>query len=208
SSTPPTPPPAPPPPAATTADTAPGMAWQAAATTATTAAPPPPPPPPPTPTKEPRGGGFKLVLIVVGVVVGVLVLIAIGLLIGNAVTGSGKNYTDLQVGDCFQEPSERFSSVDTVACTDEHDLEVYALLDYPAAPDAPFPGMEELIRYASQMCLGKFRDYAGVPFESLNLRDVYITPRESAWEDGARRIVCAVGAANEQPTNTSVKAGA
>ena len=151
---------------------------------------------------------MKLVMIVVGVLVGVLVLIAVGLLISNAISGGGDKYTDLQVSDCFQEPPERFSTVDIVPCNEEHDLEVYALLDYPAPPDAAFPGAEELNRYASQMCLSMFRDYAGVPFESLNLKDVYITPRESAWKDGARRIVCAVGPIDEQPTNKSVKAGA
>ena len=89
-----------------------------------------------------------------------------------------------------------------------HDLEVYAVLDDPAPPKTPFPGVDALIRYANPLCLAQFKSYAGVAFEQVNLRDVYITPRESAWKAGVRRLVCAVGAANQQPTNQSVRAGA
>lgn len=130
-----------------------------------------------------------------------------GLLLGRILGESGVRYSELQPGQCFDRPSGRFNNVDTVPCDEEHDLEVYATLDHPASPGEPFPGMDELLRYASPLCLAQFQGYAGVPFEQLNLRDVYITPRESAWNDDARRIVCAVGTIDEQPTSSSVRAG-
>ncbi len=142
-----------------------------------------------------------LVLIVAVLDIGVIIALARS-------RESGVKYSELKAGDCFQQPSGRFNRVKTVPCTEEHDLEVYAVLDHPAPPKAPFPGMDALVRYANPLCLGQFRNYAGVPFEQLNLKDVYITPRESAWKDGARRLVCAVGAGNDQPTSQSVKAGA
>jgi hypothetical protein len=66
--------------------------------------------------------------------------------------------------------------------------------------------MDALLRHANPLCLAQFQPYAGVPFDQLNLKDVYITPRESAWNDGARRVVCAVGANDDQPRAGSVRA--
>ena len=137
---------------------------------------------------------------------------ALALVGGRALTqrlgDDGVKYSELKTGDCFQRPSGRFKNVETVACDQDHDLEAFAVLDHPAAKDAPFPGMEALLRYASPLCLSQFQPYAGVSFDQLNLKDVYITPRESAWKDGARRVVCAVSAEDERRTKGSIKAGA
>jgi hypothetical protein len=142
-------------------------------------------------------------------VVAAVLLIFLGWLLVNKVTGDdGVKYSDLKAGDCFERPSGRFKNVETVPCDQDHDLEAFAVLDHPAAKDAPFPGMDALLRYASPLCLAQFQPYAGVPFDQLNLKDVYITPRESAWKDGARRVVCAVSAEDEQATKGSIKAGA
>jgi hypothetical protein len=140
------------------------------------------------------------------VVIAALLLIGIGVALGRTFQEKGVRYSDLKAGDCFQQPSGRFNKVKTVPCTVEHDLEVYAVLDHPAAPNEGFPGMDALVRYANPLCLAQFRPYAGVGFEQLNLKDVYITPRESAWRDGARRLVCAVSAGNDQPTSQSIRA--
>jgi hypothetical protein len=150
----------------------------------------------------------------VGVIAAVVVVVAVlliggGLVLSKVLGGdSGVKYSDLKAGDCFKRPSGRFNNVKTVPCDKEHDLEVYAVLDHPADAKAPFPGMDDLVRYANPLCLAQFRPYAGVPFEQLSLKDVYITPRESAWKDGARRLVCAVGSGNDQPTTKSIRAGA
>jgi hypothetical protein len=141
------------------------------------------------------------------VVIVALILIGVGIALGRAFQESGVKYSDLKAGDCFQQPSGRFNKVKTVPCTADHDLEVYAVLDDPAPPKAPFPGGDALVRYANPLCLAQFRTYAGVAFEQVNLRDVYITPRQSAWNDGARRLVCAVGTNNGERTNKSIKAG-
>lgn len=135
-----------------------------------------------------------------------VVLVVVGVL-AFAGGGSGGNtkYSDLKAGDCFKKPSGRFNNVDKVPCTEKHDLEVYAVVQHPAKPGEAFPGGPELVRYANPLCLAQFKAYAGVAFETLNLKDVYITPRDSAWKDGARTIVCAVQAGDEQPTTKSIK---
>lgn len=150
-----------------------------------------------------------MVAMVAGALVALaLVLILAGFVLNKLSSDDGVKYSDLKAGDCFKQPSGRFNNVETVPCEEQHDLEVFATLDHPAAKDAPFPGMDTLVRYASPQCLSQFQPYAGVPFDQLNLKDVYITPRESAWKDGARRLVCAVGSGEDQPTKGSIKAGA
>ncbi|MGH9226595.1 MAG: septum formation family protein, partial [Acidimicrobiales bacterium] len=171
--------------------------------------PPPPivrPAPGPTPSEpKERKGALKTILIIAAAAVAAaIVIVGILLLAGN--DEGGVKYSDLKAGDCFETPSGRFNNVETVACSEQHDLEVYAVLDHPAAASDAFPGMDELVRYANPLCLAQFRAYAGVPFEQLSLSDKYITPRESAWKDGARRIVCVVGQSNEEPSNTSIRA--
>lgn len=193
-------------------------AWQPTPAAPPAAAPPSSPPPSGPPTavtsvrparRAPRGAGVSsAVIIAAAVVIGALILIGVGIALGRASQESGVKYSDLKAGDCFQQPSGRFNRVKTVPCTSDHDLEVYAVLDHPAPPKAPFPGMDALVRYANPLCLAQFRSYAGVAFEQVNLRDVYITPRASAWNNGARRLVCAVGSSNGQRTNKSIKAGA
>jgi hypothetical protein len=160
--------------------------------------------------RAPREGKrSRTPLIILGAAVAVVILVVgIAFLLGKAFDEGGVDYAELKAGDCFKQPSGRFSNVETVPCDQEHDLEVYAVLDHPAGPAEPFPGMDNLVRYANPLCLAQFRNYAGVPFEQLNLRDVYITPRDSRWKDGGRKLVCAVGAENQQPTDKSIKAGA
>jgi hypothetical protein len=196
-------------------------AWEPVPAVAPTAAepvvtPPPTPPaqapftaPPPSTAPKPdgKGGGPRSTGVIVGVVVVVaLVVVGVVLAAGSLLGEDGVKYSQLNAGDCFKRPSGRFKNVNRVACNKSHDLEVYAVVTHPAGPKDPFPGMDELVRYASPLCLAQFSAYAGVPFEQLNLQDVYITPRGSAWKDGARRLVCAVGAQDEQPSSKSIKA--
>lgn len=165
-------------------------------------------PPFTAPRAERKGGGLRSVGIIVGVaVLAGLVIVGLVLGLGKVLGKDGVKYSELKAGDCFERPSGRFKNVTKAACNKPHDLEVYAVLDHPAGAKDAFPGMDELVRYASPLCLAQFKAYAGVPFEQLNLQDVYITPRDSAWKDGARRLVCAVGPQNDQQTSKSIKAG-
>jgi hypothetical protein len=171
--------------------------------------PPSAPAPAPAPPARERGGrGSKVGVILLIVLVVIAVIVAGGFVISRLTKESGVKYSALVAGDCTKKPSGHFNRVKTVPCAQEHDLEVYAVLQHPAPPKTAFPGMDALERYAIPLCMSQFQAYAGVPFEQLNLRDAYITPRESAWNSGARTIVCAVEAGNEQPTKGSIKAGA
>lgn len=166
----------------------------------------PAPTPPPPSERKGRGGLLKLIVIIGGIAL----VVIIGIIAVLSLTGDDEGavrYSELKAGDCFKTPSGRFNNVDTVECTKSHTLEVYAVLDHPAGPKEPFPGMDELVRYANPLCLAQFRGYAGVAFEQLSLSDKYITPRDSAWADGARRIVCVVAQSNDEPTDKSIKAG-
>lgn len=133
-------------------------------------------------------------------IVGIVLVLAGG-------SGDGVNYSNLKPGDCFRAPSGNFDSVEVVACDSRHDLEVFAVVVHPAAPGDAFPGMDELLRYANPICLKRFPEYAGVGFEQLDLIDKYITPRQAAWRDGARTLVCAVGPSDGQPTREPVRHG-
>jgi hypothetical protein len=167
---------------------------------------PPPSAPRPAPDRD-KGGKGKTIGIIVAVAVvvaGVIVLLLT--LLGR--DSGGVKYSELQPGNCFQEPSGRFNNVKTVDCAEAHHLEVYAVLDHPAGPNEEFPGQDELVRYANPLCLAQFQGYTGVPFEQLNLADKYITPSDDAWNDGARRLVCVAGPSSGEQTTGSIRAGA
>ena len=65
------------------------------------------------------------------------VSVLVGLVCVLAVScGQGSAFS-LEVGDCLDEPrGGEFSDVDKVSCDEPHELEVFALVDYPGGNDA------------------------------------------------------------------------
>src|SRR5262245_12461932 len=75
-------------------------------------------------------------------------------------------FTDgLQVGDCFNDSAYGTPDVGEITRTDcgpPHDAEVFALVALPGAPDAPYPGDDEITRQGDELCRAQFAPYVGI----------------------------------------------
>ena len=100
--------------------------------------------------------------------------------------GPGDCWNDL---DAFATESE-VTDVPEVPCEEQHDNEVFALLDLPGDRNAGFPGEFELEVVAFERCVEAFEAYFGVPYGNSPL-DIYtLYPTLLSWLDGDRGVVC------------------
>lgn len=101
---------------------------------------------------------------------------------------------NLQVGNCFNDPPSNgaglVSELLALPCDQPHDNEVFFLVDYPSAADAPFPGNEALRLFADQQCEAAFAGFVGLPYHESPLVLTSFTPTEESWATGDREIVC------------------
>ena len=116
-----------------------------------------------------------------------------------------------RAGECFDSDGERsrteLEDVDTVPCREPHDNEVYAVFDHPAGEDAPFPGEDELMRFAQAECLERFAAFVGVAYEASDLSIGTIGPLEDSWDEaGDRQIACVLNDPDGKPLIGSRKA--
>jgi hypothetical protein len=120
---------------------------------------------------------------------------------GTGTTAEGAEeiaVTDLEVGDCFDDPA--FASAETstvrrttlVQCFDPHDAEVFAAVRYTQGEDADFPGEEAVQDYAGDQCLDRFEDFVGTPYVESRLDVGTVWPTEESWEQGDRGALCVV----------------
>ena len=160
--------------------------------------------PPPT-----RSGGTKVLIIIGAVVVGLVLLSIVSIL---AITFLGEEEPDrdesgaieeegdlgvfsLQVGDCFDDVESALGggeveSVPAIPCDQPHDNEVFAK---PQLPDGPYPGDDEILVEAQELCLDEFTAYTGQDYDTSPLDVFPITPTEQTWEDGdVRSVVCSL----------------
>ena len=97
--------------------------------------------------------------------------------------------TELQVGDCLNGPhnSTDVSSLPSVACTQPHQGEVFAVFDLPPGP---YPGADGVDDLVSKGCNARLAEYSpGAPSDdAVGLFSVY--PLEQNWERGDREVVC------------------
>ena len=104
------------------------------------------------------------------------------------------NVFSLEVGDCFNDLDagfEEVSDVEIVECSENHDNEVYALSDYPAGDDAPYPGRSAVEAHADEFCFDEFEGYVGASYEDSRLDYAFFYPLPAGWEDeGDREIAC------------------
>lgn len=112
----------------------------------------------------------------------------------GAIVGEGAlSPFELEVGDCFNDPEGGEELIDRVAavpCSAPHDNEVFHLADYPAGAEAPFPGQEELDRFAAQQCEAAFGSYVGVAYASSRFVMAPVQPTEESWAEGDRELIC------------------
>ncbi|MGV0644378.1 septum formation family protein [Mycolicibacterium sp. XJ2546] len=159
--------------------------------------PPPPPPysaPPPggyyyPPPQNPKSNRTKVLLIVLGVIVGVIVLvvgaiIALFLIVGKDTVTA----TDVKVGDCLKEiPSgTRVLTVQTTGCDEPHAGEVFAVL---LMPDGDFPGQDAIDDYADK-CGPELASYSPAAMEDDTIQMYVLYPTAETWAEGDRAVTC------------------
>ncbi len=148
------------------------------------------------------GGGLLIRLLLVGVFIGG------GAIWGfftsadrgsdGAIVDSGTLDADeLQVGDCLDWPGsggdgvEVFESVRARPCSEPHDMEVYAVLEYPSVSGTSYPGDEILTDWGFDKCFGGFQQYIGAAYQSVPDIDITIFwPSEEAWDQDDRTVHC------------------
>lgn len=116
---------------------------------------------------------------------------------GEIVEGGDLEVFDLEVGDCFRDPTEdggtdtqSVESVEAIPCDEPHDAEVYANVDV-SSEGPSFPGGEQLTALAEDRCLEEFEPYVGTTYEQSEYTYGWLVPSEQSWDDlGDREINC------------------
>jgi hypothetical protein len=112
-------------------------------------------------------------------------------LAGLLMAGCGGEVFTLDVGTCFDDTDEtEISSVPEVDCSDPHDNEVFAVLEYSGSDT--YPGSEAMNDAAQDLCIDAFEEYVGLPYEESEFEVFPITPTEGSWDGGDREIICAL----------------
>ena len=108
--------------------------------------------------------------------------------------GSATSVFDLAEGDCYDDPadSDAVARVPSVTCSQSHDNEVFAIIDYPAE-GSDYPGLSEVTEYASEQCQGDlFSDFVGTDYLDSRYYVTTLYPTEETWAGGDREVVCAL----------------
>ncbi|HEV3365258.1 MAG TPA: septum formation family protein [Acidimicrobiia bacterium] len=120
--------------------------------------------------------------------IAVLALLASGCDGGTDEAGAATLF-HLQTGDCFRSSAGtagrtvEIEDVTTIPCAESHDGEVFAVVTYPAAKDAPYPGDEAVADFASSECLAKFPAYTGASYDDSDLQVATVRPDRDSWAD-------------------------
>jgi hypothetical protein len=172
---------------------------------------PPPPPPPPysgppqgyyAPPPAPKTNWVKIILIVVGVVIGLCVLLGIvGVIIYFVVGKDTVTATDVKVGDCLSEipDSARVLTVKTIACDQQHAGEVYAVL---TMPEGDFPGQAAVDEFSNR-CEPELATYSPAAMTDDSIQMYVLYPTAESWEQGDRAVTCV--ATLDPPRTGSIK---
>jgi hypothetical protein len=158
------------------------------------------PGPAPAPVKGGGGRGIfsKLWILVVLVVGGIAVF---------SFFDSSKTVDEISVGDCLNTPEEDvFFEIDPIDCTEEHDLEVFALIDLSTVSSefslaAAYPGDDPVYEAAFNECWDRFESYVGMEYEQSVLYIDAFTPTFEGWTEVDDRIAnCVVFEVNADQT--------
>jgi hypothetical protein len=98
----------------------------------------------------------------------------------------------LQVGDCIEVPDSAtdIAEIEHRPCSEDHEAEVFHIVDYPA--QASYPSEGELEAFFGRECLdAPFVTYTGITIEdAADIDAAYFPPAVSAWDQGRRLFVC------------------
>ncbi|MGI8984902.1 MAG: septum formation family protein [Acidimicrobiales bacterium] len=160
----------------------------------------------PPPASAPRRSRLKVLVIVAAALVALAALIAGGLWAYDRFRDEGIDYSDLEVGDCFNSSaSNEIRGIKVQPCEKPHNSEIFFLVNHPAGSDAAYPGKDALVQFAADACLGQpLTEYLGIPLEQSALKDFEIVPQQSAWDDGKRVLVCGLDTGGEADVTGSI----
>jgi len=107
---------------------------------------------------------------------------------------SNESVFDLQVGTCVNTPTEatEVATLPTVNCSEEHDAEVFAVLDLTGIVSFD---QVTVVNEANTMCIEEFESYVGVDYfdeRAIDLGVRSITPSEESWAANDRGVTCLV----------------
>ncbi len=114
---------------------------------------------------------------------------------GQIVERGDLDVMTIQVGDCFDDPSQTdvVYNLDALPCSQPHDNEVFAVVPIAGVFGTDFPGQSVLEEYAYGECSGSlFDDFVGTPYLESSLDVFTLTPSDESWAEGDREIVCAL----------------
>lgn len=93
----------------------------------------------------------------------------------------GQSAFELEVGDCFDDPSN-FEEVETVPateCSQPHDNEVYGNYDIA---EATWPGQSVVEDWADETCYEAFETYVGTSYQTSSLDFGWLIPTQTSWD--------------------------
>lgn len=113
----------------------------------------------------------------------------LGGLFGGDVSDDGNTSVfDLRVGDCINDTGTQnasaIASLDTVPCSEPHDFEVYALLDFTGRSEA-YPGDETIDDWTWEGCYEEFGRYTGIigddAFQNSDYDIYWLSVNQDGW---------------------------
>ena len=100
---------------------------------------------------------------------------------------------ELAVGTCVNDGETPLGAdlteVPTIACSEPHDSELFAIV---TATDGPYPGVDTLVSEGQDKCQAVFAEFVGIDFRSSVLDYHFYYPTPSSWAQGDRAIYCMV----------------
>jgi hypothetical protein avisC_05188 len=124
--------------------------------------------------------------------------------------------TDLQVGDCYNEPDaasdttnddgkRQVGSVEVVDCEVPHQHEVYN--NYKITLST-FPDSSTMQSEIHTACYSSFEDYVGKSYDESQYEASTLTPTENSWAQGDRTITCTLVTKDNSLITGSLKGAA
>ena len=157
---------------------------------------PPPPPqpyapeagyrPPPSPPPG-QSNSTRVVVIVVGVLVGLAIVGAVAASL--TVFKGAVNATDVKVGDCLKviPDGTLVGTVQTVACEESHAGEVVAVLTMPSGS---FPGQPAIDAFALDKCGPALADCSPATITDESVQLSVLFPTAESWKQGDWTVTC------------------
>ncbi|MFV0634589.1 septum formation family protein [Demequina sp.] len=123
----------------------------------------------------------------------------------------GATVEELQVsvGECVNteafdtETETEVGALPTVDCAEEHDAEVYFVLDLPEG-DLPADAEAQ----AEAACRENYESYVGVAYEDSRYYYSFTYPTQSSWDMGDRQVACMLLGEVDEKLTGSLKGAA